>query len=198
MFVKNSFIFAICLSLLVILASCSGLNLLNASSSRGVGILKPGDQNRVFGVYPGKPDQCGMVTIKVIGKGVYPLTAVSKQQALYLAERSAEADAYRKLSEKVYGVYVQAYTKVNNGILDNDAIQTQVETWLRGTETTKALISEDKLSEVHMQVKVFVSPGDILYTYFKDQCNNCQSANVYFTGSTCPSSGPQAANTLAQ
>ena len=75
-----------------------------------------------------------IVTFQVMGKGLEPENALTKGEAILMAERAAVADGYRQLVEKVRGVYVDAYMKAGRGTVNQDIIQVHTQSWLRGTE----------------------------------------------------------------
>jgi len=110
-----------------------------------------GGSGKVLG---GSDDGTGnqkVVTFFVSGKGLEPENALSKGEAVIMAERAAVADGYRQLVEKVRGVYVDAFmragrgthdtsnfelgaTRAGRGTIDHDTIQVHTQSWLRGTE----------------------------------------------------------------
>lgn len=75
-----------------------------------------------------------VVTFQVTGKGLEPENALTKGEAVLLAERAAVADGYRQLVEKIRGVYVDAYMKAGRGTVNQDEIQVHTQSWLRGAE----------------------------------------------------------------
>jgi len=93
-----------------------------------------GGSGKVLG---GSDDGTGnqkVVTFFVSGKGLEPENALSKGEAVIMAERAAVADGYRQLVEKVRGVYVDAFMRAGRGTIDHDTIQVHTQSWLRGTE----------------------------------------------------------------
>ncbi|WP_321491546.1 hypothetical protein [uncultured Desulfobacter sp.] len=102
-----------------------------ALSSWGCSRSGPADiaDNSLQGLFGQK-----IVTFQVIGKGLEPENASTKGEAILLAERAAVADGYRKLVEKIRGVYVDAYTKAGRGSIDQDTIQIHTKSWIRGAE----------------------------------------------------------------
>lgn len=71
------------------------------------------------------------MTLRATGRGAYPENASGAQGRL-MAERAARTDAYRKLTEQVYGLEVRSGTTVRDAVLAEDRIQTQVEGFIRG------------------------------------------------------------------
>ena len=127
---------------------------------------KPASAQRILGKYPGVPDDQGIVTIQVVGKGVPPSDTGNTGQGLLLAERAATIDGYRKLSEKIRGIYIQAYTSGGKYMVDNDVMRSETETWLRGAEIIETRHASHGIIEVTMQVKIYVSPDHIIYRYY--------------------------------
>ena len=130
---------------------------------RYINTLSPGDSGRVLGEFPGTPDNKGLVTINVVGKGLPPERAVNRAQAQLMAERAAVADGYRKAAEKIRGVYVKAYMRGGDGFVDYDRIQVETETWLRGMEVIEIVETENGIFEAHMRARVYVNPDHVLF-----------------------------------
>lgn len=80
---------------------------------------------------PTNVPQWAEMTLRATGRGAYPQNA-SGAQARLMAERAARTDAYRKLTEQVYGLEVRSGTTVRDAVLAEDRIQTQVEGYIRG------------------------------------------------------------------
>lgn len=70
-------------------------------------------------------------TLQVTGRGAYPEN-VSGPRARLMAERAARTDAYRKLTEEVYGLELRTGTTVRDAVLADDEIHTEVEGFIRG------------------------------------------------------------------
>lgn len=75
------------------------------------------------------------MTLKATGRGAYPQNA-SGPQARLMAERAARTDAYRKLTEQVYGLELRSGTTVRDAVLSNDQISTRVDGFIRGARVT--------------------------------------------------------------
>ena len=82
-------------------------------------------------VVPTNDPQWAEMTVRATGRGAYPATA-SGPQARLMAQRAARADAYRQLTEQVYGLEVSADTLVRDAVLADDRIETDVEGFIRG------------------------------------------------------------------
>ncbi len=71
-----------------------------------------------------------------------------------LAKRAAEADAYRKLAESVYGVHINSETTVRDFVTESDQIKSAVDTFIRGVRLGKPQYYEDGVCEVVAEVSV--------------------------------------------
>lgn len=123
--------------------------------------LSAGDPDRVLGRYPGMADSDGMVPVRVIGKGIPPENAINKGQSIIMAERAAVADAYRKLAERIKGIYVQAFTKLADDSVDYDRINLETATWLRGARLIKIEQLDHGITAAHMEVNVHIAPDHL-------------------------------------
>ncbi len=101
-----------------------------------------------------EPSANRVVTFDVVGKGIEPETALTKGQAMLMAERAAVADGYRQFAEKIQGVYVEAYMKAGQGAVNWDMVKTSTQTWLRGVEIMEIKQGSFGIIEVHMQLRV--------------------------------------------
>ena len=106
-----------------------------------------------------------LVEFKAIGKGIAPLNATSKGQAILLAERAAIMDGYRKLAEAVNGVYIDYYSQMTNGAVDFDYIRTETEGLLTGAEIMNTEHDNNGIASVYMQIRLRVGPNHPLYRY---------------------------------
>ena len=94
-----------------------------------------------------------IITLEAVGEGVAPLNTISPAQAHALARRAAIADAYRAMSEKLYGVRVTAKDKVKNLVAVNSEIRTLVYGVVKGAQIEDKDF-KDGLYRVHMEVKI--------------------------------------------
>ena len=69
--------------------------------------------------------------VESTGSGIAPQTGSQAQKRL-MAERAAQADAYRQLAETVYGVQVDAETTVRDFVVASDLIRTRVDGVIKG------------------------------------------------------------------
>lgn len=134
-----------------VLTGCgTGLTPITTSDTGGTG--------RVIG----QANEQKVVTFDVTGKGLEPETALTKGEAVILAERAAIVDGYRQLVEKIHGVYVDAYMKAGYGTVNHELIKTQTQSWLRGVEIVEIRHANHGITEVQMQLRVnFTKKGMI-------------------------------------
>lgn len=70
------------------------------------------------------------------------------------AKRAAEADAYRRLGERLMGVKIMSNTTVRDLALKNDAVVKSMAGLIRGADVTAIQFQKDFSCEVTMQVKL--------------------------------------------
>ena len=112
----------------------------------------------------GKPkDLNRIVSFSVVGKGVEPETALSKSQALLMAEKAAVADGYRQFVEKIKGVYVDAMMAAGYGQVDKDMVETRARAVLRGAELKEIRHTPNGIAEAHMALRVNFTRHGIIW-----------------------------------
>ena len=111
----------------------------------------PGD---VLGSTGSDVDNQRVVTFYVIGKGLEPENALTKGEAVIMAERAAVADGYRQLVEKVRGVYVDAFMKSGRGVVNHDMIQVHTQSWLRGAEIMEVTQGEYGITSARLRLRI--------------------------------------------
>ena len=79
---------------------------------------------------------------------------VSKEQKKLLAKRAAEADAYRKLAEIVYGLQLTSRTYVRDFVAESDDIRGDVDTFVKGVRLGEPIYYEDGSCEIPAEVTV--------------------------------------------
>jgi len=104
-----------------------------------------------------------VVTFQVTGKGLEPENALTKGEAIILAERAAVADGYRQLVEKVRGVYVDAYMKAGRGSVNQDIIQVHTQSWLRGTEVMDIAQGEYGITLARLRLRINFSKKGMIW-----------------------------------
>ncbi len=123
----------------------------------GCGWLPTGSSGSTGNVL-GTPDKGNgsekIVTFYVVGKGLEPENALTRGQAVLMAERAAVADGYRQLVEKLRGVYVDAQMKAGSGAVNYDAIQVHTQSWLRGTDVIDLKRGDYGITEARMRLRV--------------------------------------------
>ena len=104
-----------------------------------------------------------VVTFQVTGKGLEPENALTKGEAILMAERAAVADGYRQLVEKVRGVYVDAYMKAGRGSVNQDTIQVHTQSWLRGTEVMDITQGEYGITHARLRLRINFSKKGMIW-----------------------------------
>ncbi len=107
--------------------------------------------------------QLKVVTFYVTGKGLEPEDALTKGEAVLMAERAAVADGYRKLVEKLRGVYVDAFMQAGRGTVDHELIRTQTQSWLRGTEVVEISEGKHGITSVRMRLRINFSKKGMIW-----------------------------------
>ena len=79
------------------------------------------------------------------------------------AMRAAKADAYRNLLELVKGVYINSETTVENFMLSNDVIYTQVEGIVKGVEIADTRYMSDGTVEIDVVMPLTGDFADAIY-----------------------------------
>lgn len=95
-----------------------------------------------------------IVTFTVVGKGVEPEAALTKGQAVIMAERAAVGDGYRQFVEKLRGVYVDAYSKMGYGSVDEDHMRTLTQAMLRGVEVKEITHGQYGIASAVMALRI--------------------------------------------
>lgn len=94
-------------------------------------------------------------TLTVTGSGAVKAGGNTGQQRL-LAERAAQADAYRQLAEAVNGVQVFAETTVKDFVSESDVIRLQVKALIRGAKRVgKPRYLSDGTVEIDLKMPIF-------------------------------------------
>lgn len=93
------------------------------------------------------------IILSVIGQGIAPDNLSNPAQAAVLAKRAAIADAYRLLSEKLYGVKVEGRDYIRNMVVQKSEVRTSVSAIMRHAEISNS-VYKDGLFQVEMELKV--------------------------------------------
>lgn len=107
-----------------------------------------------------EPSGSGLVNwtegwVQSTGLGAPPEKPSGPGQAKAMAQRAAYAVAVRNLLEAVKGVRVDAATLVENYIVTNDVIKTQVSGFVRGAQVVKTDVQPDGGVEVTVRVPLW-------------------------------------------
>jgi hypothetical protein len=86
--------------------------------------------------------------------GVAVAQDITAEQGKLLARRAAEADAYRKLAETVYGLQLNSRTTVRDFVAESDEIRADVDTFIKGIRLGTPTWYEDNSCEVPAEVTV--------------------------------------------
>ena len=113
-----------------------------------------GGPGKVLGPPGGDAEDYKVVTFFVTSKGLEPENALSKGEAVLMAERAAVADGYRQLVEKIRGVYVDAFMRAGRETVDYDTIQVHTQSWLRGTEIMEISQGEYGITNVRLRLRI--------------------------------------------
>ena len=91
--------------------------------------------NRYENLIPGVESEESMRKIKIIvqGQGIEPATGTPQQRKL-MAERAAVVDGYRKLSERLAGTIIKAYSEFGNNHITKDQVTSETNAYLRGAQ----------------------------------------------------------------
>ncbi len=96
--------------------------------------------------------------------------AAADAQKKVLAKRAAEADAYRKLAETVYGLQITSETYVRDFVTESDEIRSAVDAFIKGVRLGQPRWYEDGACEVDAEVtlaKVIQTLEEAHDTYYK-------------------------------
>lgn len=106
------------------------------------------------------------INMKVVatGEGVPPNNALTPVQAQIMAKRAAVVVARRNLLEVVKGVYIDSTTRVENLILQNDTISTQVKGILQGATVDHVQCQQDGVCKAQVSIPL---QGQLAQTLLK-------------------------------
>lgn len=103
---------------------------------------------------PGSSVNWTQGAIKVTGAGAPPESGSPAQKRL-MAKRAAIADGYRQLAEQINGVKVDAETVVQNYVVANDTVKTQVSALIKGARMSPPRYLSDGSIEVDMTLNLY-------------------------------------------
>ncbi len=90
-------------------------------------------------------------TVRATGSGIPP-EGKTGTEARLMAERAAKVDAYRNLTELVYGVRIDAATTVEDFVTQRDEIKATVSTFIRGAKVVDTRYLNDGSIEVELEL----------------------------------------------
>jgi len=94
-------------------------------------------------------------TIKAIGYAPISLQkGANKSQKQLMAIKASKLEAYRELTEQVYGQKVTASTTVANSIAQDDSLQSKVQGIIKGAQVIKTYAVDDVyITELELNMK---------------------------------------------
>lgn len=116
--------------------------------------IKDGPYQLVPGMEPEEGSET--ISISVMGQGIEPENG-SPQQKKLMAERAAVIDGYRKLSERIAGTLLNAYTAAGNNNITIDQVMTETNAYLRGAQI--AFVGHDD-GIAMAKLKVYIAPRE--------------------------------------
>ncbi|MDY0132700.1 MAG: hypothetical protein RBR53_08530 [Desulforegulaceae bacterium] len=113
--------------------------------------------NLIAGIEP--EEAVTKILITEIGKGVAPQNGTPMEQK-YMAERAAVLDGYRRLSERLAGLIIQANSEAGNGSLDKDQIVVVAKSYMRGANVEEVTYQEGLATA---EIKLYIKPRKEVY-----------------------------------
>ncbi len=114
-------------------------------------------ENIIPGIEPEESDQ--KILILVRGKGIEPEQGTPMQKK-FLAERAAVLDGYRKLSERLAGILLNAQTYGGKNALSMDEVVVETRSFMRGAQVG-AVMYHDGFATV--DVRVYIIPRQSMF-----------------------------------
>jgi hypothetical protein len=90
----------------------------------------------------------------LLGAALAAAQDVTAEQQKLLAKRAAEADAYRKLAEAVYGLQINSRTYVQDFVTESDDLRGDVDAFIKGIRLGEPTYYDDGSCEVPAEVTV--------------------------------------------
>ncbi len=113
--------------------------------------------NLIPGVEPEEASQ--KILISVRGQGIEPETG-SPQQKKLMAERAAVIDGYRKISERVAGMIINAYSAAGYNNISVDQVTSETNAYLRGAQVNFVSFKD---GVANATVKIYMSPREFKF-----------------------------------
>ncbi|GEM_PF-3373770 len=98
---------------------------------------------------------CCIINLYSTGRGAPPADKeLTDVQKYLLAERAGIADGYRLISEKLRGIFLDAYTRAGNYIVDYDRINIATNSFIRGVEILDIKHKDNGVCQVEMKIAI--------------------------------------------
>ncbi len=161
-----------CLIILLVFAGCSGKNRGTDRFTTGDGAQIPASVSKMNAsdAAEAKINQVktsekmkAVVTLHVVGRGIAPVNAINKGQAIILGQSAARSNGYVKLAEKIHGVYIDSFKKLGRGVVDVEIVHQETQAWLRGAEVLEYKQAEHGIFEAYMRVRIIVNQDHALF-----------------------------------
>ena len=138
------------LSLIMLFTGCSTSHEVIKYQSR----MNNSSLHLIPGLEPEEASQ--KILISVRGQGIEPETGTPQQKKL-MAERAAVIDGYRKISERVAGMIINAYSAAGQNNISVDQITSETNAYLRGAQVNFVSFKDGVASAT---VKVYMAPRE--------------------------------------
>jgi hypothetical protein len=112
------------------------------------------DTHLIPGIEPGESARKIMVSVK--GEGLSPENG-SAEQKRFMAERAAVIDGYRKLSERLAGLILNAQAQSGANTLSHDQVVIETNAYLRGAQVGGVTYHDGYATA---DVKVYLEPRE--------------------------------------
>ncbi|RJP76370.1 MAG: hypothetical protein C4522_18470 [Desulfobacteraceae bacterium] len=115
------------------------------------------DLNLIPGLEPEEASQ--KILISVRGQGIEPETGTPQQKKL-MAERAAVVDGYRKISERVAGMIIKAYSAAGYNNISEDQVTSETNAYLRGAQVNSVSFKDGVADAT---VKIYMAPREFKF-----------------------------------
>ena len=154
------------------------------------GIINTPPHALVPGLEPGEAGN--KIVVSVRGQGLEPATGTRQQKRL-LAERAAIIDGYRKLSERLAGMILNAYSEAGKNNISVDQVTTETNAYLRGAQVAYVKHEEGMALA---SVKVYIAPREFRFYHGSPESRTLFGSIA--GGSAGAATGSAAATALGQ